>query len=109
MDGHIVVFTTVSDIDDAVELADAVVNEGLAACCNIVQGLRSIYIWKGERYDEDEVLCIMKTRASLFEELKARILELHSYEVPEVIAVDIKAGHTDYLRWVDAATGPRRM
>lgn len=109
MDGHIVVFTTVSDIDDAVELADAVVNEGLAACCNIVPGLRSIYIWKGERYDEDEVLCIMKTRASLFDELKARILELHSYEVPEVIAVDIKAGHSDYLRWVDAATGPRRM
>jgi len=109
MEGHIVVFTTVSDVDDAVELADAVVNEGLAACCNIVPGLRSIYIWKGERYDEDEVLCIMKTRAALFDELKARILELHSYEVPEVIAVDIKAGHSDYLRWVDAATGPRRM
>jgi len=108
MDGHIVVFTTVLDMDAAVEIADAVVNEGLAACCNIVPGLRSIYIWKGERYDEDEVLCIMKTRAGLFEELKARILELHGYEVPEVIAVDIKAGHVDYLNWVDSATGLKK-
>jgi periplasmic divalent cation tolerance protein len=108
MEGHIVVFTTVTDVDAAVEIADAVVNEGLAACCNIVPGLRSIYMWKGERYDEDEVLCIMKTRAELFEELKGRILELHSYEVPEVIAVDIRAGHADYLKWVDHATGKKR-
>jgi periplasmic divalent cation tolerance protein len=108
MDGHIVVFTTVTDVDAAVEIADAVVNEGLAACCNIVPGLRSIYMWKGERYDEDEVLCIMKTRAELFEELKGRILALHSYEVPEVIAVDIRAGHADYLKWVDHATGKKR-
>jgi periplasmic divalent cation tolerance protein len=108
MEGHIVVFTTVADVDDAVEIADAVVNEGLAACCNIVPGLRSIYIWKGERYDEDEVLCIMKTRADLFEELKARILELHSYKVPEVIALDIKAGHKDYLNWIDHATGLKK-
>lgn len=108
MDGYIVVFTTVTDVDAAVEIADAVVNEGLAACCNIVPGLRSIYIWKGERYDEEEVLCIMKTRAELFEELKARILQLHSYEVPEVIAIDIKAGHDDYLNWVDSATGLKK-
>lgn len=108
MEGHIVVMTTVSDDDAAVEIADAVVNEGLAACCNIISGVRSIYIWKGERYDEEEVLCIMKTRSRLFEELKARIIELHGYEVPEVIAIDIKDGHADYLKWIDRATGLKK-
>lgn len=108
MDGYIVVFTTFPDADAAVEMADAVVNENLAACCNILPGMRSIYIWRGERYDEDEVLCIMKTRAELFPDLKARILEMHSYEVPEVIAVDIKDGHRDYLNWIDMVTGKKR-
>lgn len=108
MDGHIIVFTTFSDADAAVELADAVVNEGLAACCNILPNMRSIYIWKGERYDEDEVLCILKTRAELFDALKDRIIEMHSYQVPEVIAVDIRDGHGDYLSWIDAVTGRKK-
>lgn len=108
MDSYIIVFTTFTDADDAVEMADVIVNEGLAACCNIVPGLRSIYIWKGERYDEEEVLCIMKTRAELFPELKARILELHSYEVPEITAIDIKDGHRDYFNWIDQVTGKIR-
>jgi len=105
VDGYIVVFMTAPNPDAAVQIADAIVGEELAACCSILPGLRSIYMWKGEMYDEHEVLCIIKTRAELFEGLKKRILEMHSYEVPEIIAVDIKAGHGDYLKWIDQVTG----
>lgn len=105
MSGHIIVFMTAPDPEAAVKIGDAVVSEGLAACCNILPGLRSIYIWKGEMYDEQEVLCMMKTRAELFEELKKRILEMHSYEVPEIIAVDIRDAHEPYIRWIDNVTG----
>ncbi|MCR4288394.1 MAG: divalent-cation tolerance protein CutA, partial [Deltaproteobacteria bacterium] len=65
---------------------------------------RSIYMWKGKPCDEPEALCIMKTRAVLFERLKARIMELHSYEVPEIIAVNIEAGLKEYLGWIDSVT-----
>jgi len=101
---YIIVFMTASGEDEAVRIGRSVVEEGLAACCNISKGLRSIYRWQGKVCDEQEVLCILKTRAVLFEKLKDRIVELHSYDVPEVIAIDIKDGHADYLRWIDEVT-----
>ncbi len=104
-DSYIVVFMTAPNEDEAAAIGKAVVGEGLAACCNIVPGLRSIYRWKGRICDEQEVLSILKTRSGLFEALKARIVELHSYDVPEVVAIDIKDGHDDYLRWIDEVTG----
>ena len=102
---YIVVLMTAPTEDEAASIGKVVVEEGLAACCNIVPGLRSIYRWQGKVCDEKEVLCILKTRASFFDALKDRLLELHSYEVPEVIAIDIKDGHGDYLRWIDEVTG----
>jgi len=102
---YIVVFMTAPTEDEAARIGRTVVEEGLAACCNIVKGLRSIYRWQGKVCDEPEVLCIMKTRACLFEALKNRLVELHSYDVPEVIAIDIKDGHADYLKWIDEVTG----
>lgn len=102
---HIVVFMTAPSEDEAAIIGKAVVEEGLAACCNIATGLRSIYRWQGKLCDEREVMCFLKTKAELFEALKTRIVELHSYDVPEVISIDIKDGHVDYLRWIDEVTG----
>ncbi len=102
---YIVVLMTAPTEDEAAGIGRSVVEEGLAACCNISTGLRSIYRWQGKICDEPEVLCILKTRAVLFERLKDRIVELHSYDVPEVIAIDIKDGHGDYLKWIEEVTG----
>jgi periplasmic divalent cation tolerance protein len=102
--GYIIVFMTAPTEDEAARIGKLVVEEGLAACCNISTGLRSIYKWQGKICDEREVLCFFKTRSELFEALKTRIVELHSYDVPEVIAIDIKDGHADYLKWIDEVT-----
>lgn len=106
--GHIVVFMTASSADEGANIGKKTVEEGLAACCNIVPSIRSIYVWKGKLCDEPEALCVFKTRAELFERLRARIKELHSYEVPEIIALKIEAGHADYLKWIDVVTGARK-
>lgn len=106
-DGYVIVFVTVPDAGAAAEIGRKAVEERLAACCNIIPGLRSIYVWKGKVSDEPEVLCLFKTRGALFEKLKSRIKELHSYEVPEIIAVDIEAGLGEYLGWIDEATGDK--
>ncbi len=102
---YIVVFMTAPDEETAARIGSAVVKDGLAACCNIVPGLRSIYMWKGSICDEKEVLCILKTRKNLFDELNKRIIELHPYDVPEVICVKIKHGSEAYLKWIDEVTG----
>ena len=104
MDDHVVVFITAPNADEAVAIAKTLVEEKLAACGNITQRIRSIYRWKGEVCDEEEVLLIAKTRRDLFERLAARVKELHSYEVPEIIAVPIAAGFEGYLRWIDEQT-----
>ena len=99
MTEYIVVFVTAPE-DEAVTLAKTLVDERLVACVNIVPGLRSIYWWKGKVEDEPEVLCIMKTRGNLFESLRDRVRELHSYEVEEIIALPILAGNLPYLDWI---------
>lgn len=105
MDGScIIVFMTAANEDEAAKIGRAAVGEGLAACCNIVPKIRSIYVWKDKLCDEAECLCVFKTRAVLFDRLKKRIKELHSYEVPEIIAVDIKEGLDEYLDWIASVT-----
>lgn len=103
-DAYIVVFMTASKEEDAASIAEKAVKEGLAACCSIIPSVRSIYTWKGDVCDDRESLAVFKTRKSLFEKLRKRIKELHSYEVPEIIAVKIEAGHRDYLKWIDEVT-----
>lgn len=98
---YIIVFVTAGSVDEGRRIGRSLVEEGLAACTNIVEGIRSIYLWKGEVCDDEEVLLIIKSKASLFERLKRRVKELHSYEVPEIIAFPITSGSPDYLRWID--------
>jgi periplasmic divalent cation tolerance protein len=106
--GHIVVFMTAPDAGKAAAIGRKAVEEGFAACCSIIPSVRSIYTWKGEVCDESEALCVFKTRAGLFEGLKERIKELHPYEVPEIIAFDIKAGLKEYLSWIDGSTAHQK-
>jgi periplasmic divalent cation tolerance protein len=103
MTDYIVVYVTAPQ-DEAVDLAKTLVEERLVACVNIVPGLRSIYWWQGKVEDEPEVLCIMKTRSNLFESLRDRVRELHSYEVEEIIALPIVAGNLPYLDWIKENT-----
>ncbi len=94
------------DTDQATALARALVDEGLVACVNVVPGVRSVYQWEGKTHEEDEVLCLIKTRPELFERAQARILALHPYEVPEVLAFQVDDGSPTYLAWLKKSTTP---
>jgi periplasmic divalent cation tolerance protein len=103
-----VVLVTAPDLEVAGRIGRSLVEEGLAACANLVPGVRSVYRWQGEVHEDPEVLLIVKTRAALVAALEARVRELHPYEVPEVLALDVAAGSAPYLEWVrDAARGAR--
>ena len=103
-DGQLVL-TMLPTADVAAEIARTLVEERLAACGNLVPAIRSIYRWQDKIEDTNEVLLLLKTRTEHFERLKGRILELHPYEVPEVIAIPIEAGYSAYLEWIGKATG----
>jgi periplasmic divalent cation tolerance protein len=103
MTEFILVTVTVPEAE-AEALARTLVEERLVACVNLVPGLRSIFRWKGKVEDEPEVLCLMKTRSSLFEAVRDRVEALHSYEVAETIAVSILAGNAAYLDWIGDST-----
>jgi periplasmic divalent cation tolerance protein len=102
---RLLVLTTVARAEDAERIAEALVEERLAACVNVLPGVRSIYRWKGAVEREEERLLVVKTRADRFAALRDRVLALHPYEVPEVVAVTIEAGSPAYLRWLDESVG----
>jgi periplasmic divalent cation tolerance protein len=104
----LIVFVTVPDPDVGARIGRTLVEERLAACVNVLPGLRSIYLWKDAVADEAEALCLIKTRPALFDRLEARLRELHPYDVPEILALKPVLGNADYLRWLTEATsGPR--
>lgn len=103
MTTHLVVLITAGSADEATAIARALVEERLAACANVVPGIRSIYRWEGAVHDDLEVLLVVKTRVDRFEALARRVEELHSYDVPEVIALPLMAGAARYLAWLDEA------
>jgi periplasmic divalent cation tolerance protein len=98
------VHLTMPDVERATALARTLVGEGLAACVNVVPGVRSIYRWEGRIQEDDEVLCLIKTRPAIFDRVRGRILELHPYDVPEILAFSVDEGSPAYLDWVRAAT-----
>lgn len=101
MTEHVVVLCTVPDEDTAVDIARAVVRRRLAACANIVGGVRSIYRWKDKIEDGQERLLILKTRHDQFEALRDAVVEMHPYEAPELLALPVLAGNPAYLSWID--------
>ena len=98
---YLFVSITTTSSEEAERIAEALVQERLAACVNIVPAITSIYRWQGEVHRDSEVLLIAKSRPGLFDPLVARVKELHSYEIPEIIALPITAGSKAYLKWID--------
>lgn len=96
----IVSIITVGDPKEAEGIARRLVEERLAACVNIVPGIKSVYRWEGKVEEGSECMLIVKSEESVFERLKKRVLELHSYEVPEIIALEISDGLKSYLDWI---------
>jgi periplasmic divalent cation tolerance protein len=102
--GYLIIFCTTATEQEAAVLGRTLVEEGVAACANIVPQIRSIYRWKEEIWDERETLLIIKSREDLFEKIRSRIRELHSYEVPEITAVHVDKGDAAYVQWIEAVT-----
>jgi periplasmic divalent cation tolerance protein len=98
------IYLTAPSRDLAERIARTLVEEKLAACVNIIPGMRAIYRWKGKVEAANEVVLFAKTRAALFDRLEKRVKELHSYEVPCIVALPIEAGHQPYLDWIEHET-----
>lgn len=104
MTERILVLTTYPDAAGAEALARTLVRERLAACVNVLPRMTSIYMWDDEEQRGEEHQLFIKTRSAVFEALKARIDELHPYEVAEIIAVPVTHGLDAYLNWIDEST-----
>jgi len=105
MTDYVLVFITTSSEKEGEKIANTLVRERLAACVNLFGKVKSTFRWKGQISTEQEVLLIAKTKDRIFEKLKKRVLKLHSYEVPEVVALPILAGFEKYLSWIEKETG----
>ncbi len=99
---HCLVITTCPDSDSAETLARHLVEIRLAACVNILPGIRSVYQWKGELVTDVEQLLLVKTRRDVYPQVEAAIRAKHPYELPEVIAVPFAQGSGDYLAWINS-------
>ena len=94
------IYITCKDTSEAQTIGKALVEEKLAACANILPGMKSIYSWKGEIVEDKEVVLIAKSTSALVNELTEKVKALHSYEVPCVVALPIEHGNPDYLKWI---------
>lgn len=99
-----VVLMTAPDADTGQGIARALVEARLAACGNVVPGIRSVFRWEGRVQADDEALVVLKTTASRVEAMMERARALHPYDVPELLALPVTEGSADYLDWVAAET-----
>lgn len=104
---NIIAYCTCPDDASAADLAEALVERGLAACVSRLPGVISTYRWQGDICNDNEVLLLIKTTSAGFPALEAAVLELHPYEVPELIGVPIEHGHQAYLAWLAASVQTR--
>jgi len=104
MPDPIVVFVTCGSEEEALKIANVLVEAHLAACVNLIAPIRSIYRWEGKIWDEKEWLLIIKTQKQRFEALEKRVRSLHSYSVPEIISLPITEGSSAYLNWIKENT-----
>ena len=104
MQGFLFIFVTAASEQEGGRIAKALVEEGLAASANIIPHIRSIYRWQGKIWDEAETLLIITSREERFERIRSRVKELHSYEVPEIIAIRVDKGDAPYLKWIEEVT-----
>ncbi len=104
MKNYILIFTTSPTKALAQKIAKDLIKEKLAACVNISSPIESTYFWKGKICCEKEFLLLIKSKKSLFKKLEKRIRQLHTYEVPEIIALPILQGNEDYLTWITKQT-----
>jgi len=105
MTDKIIVFVTCESSEQAENIAQTIVTDKLAACVNLVPGIRSCYMWEGKQTWSQEVLLLIKTTRGRFDQLENRIKELHSYSVPEIVSVEIEDGFDKYIEWIDASVG----
>ena len=103
-DDILVVLCTTDSAESAAGMARELVGRQLAACVNVIPGVRSFYRWQGEIAEDGEHLLVIKTRAARLEEARTCIRELHPYDLPEVIALPVQDGDGDYLDWVRQST-----
>src|SRR3989338_11134625 len=96
----IVIFVTAKDTAEAEKIGGALVEQKLAACANIIPGIKSIFRWEGKVDNAGETLLILKTKKSLFGKVEKAVKSLHSYTTPEIIALPIVAGSKEYLKWI---------
>lgn len=101
---YILVYITAKDIDEAEKLGQALVSKRLAACVNIIPGMRSMYWWDGAVQREEEVVVLAKTRSELAQALTTEVKALHSYDVPCIVTLAIDGGNPDFLNWIGMET-----
>ena len=104
MEEYSLIYITAKDVKEATKIANILVDEKLAACVNVLMGVKSFYKWKGKRICDKEVPLIAKTRKSLVKRVIKRVKEVHSYDAPCIIALPIVDGNPDFLKWIKENT-----